>query len=95
MTATRTNDPSHVANKRRKRKRTTKTHPRRTPAPTVRNSNAGSPIASTRKKCMWNKKYKGYRFKFICNELEVAFKPRHKFTVELGGYADKENLESK
>ncbi len=22
-------------------------------------------------KCMWNKKYKGYRFKLICNELEV------------------------
>jgi hypothetical protein len=25
-------------------------------------------------KCMWNKKYKGYRFKSICKELEVAFK---------------------
>ncbi len=22
-------------------------------------------------KCMWNKKYKGYRFKLICNELKV------------------------
>ncbi len=46
-------------------------------------------------KCMWNKKYKGYHFKSICNELEVAFKPCHKFTAELGGYADKEDLESK
>jgi hypothetical protein len=46
-------------------------------------------------KCMWNKKYKGYHFKSICNELKVAFKPRHKFTAELGGYADKEDLESK
>jgi hypothetical protein len=40
---------------------------------------------------MWNKKYKGYHFKFICNELEVAFKPRHKFLKELGGYASKGN----
>jgi hypothetical protein len=29
-------------------------------------------------KCMWNKKYKGYRFMSICDKLEVAFKPRHK-----------------
>ncbi len=43
---------------------------------------------------MWNKKYKGCRFKSICDKLEVAFKPRHKFTAELGGYADKEDLES-
>jgi hypothetical protein len=32
-------------------------------------------------KCMWNKKYKGYRVKSICNELEVDFKPRIKFTA--------------
>jgi hypothetical protein len=37
---------------------------------------------------MWNKKYKGYRFKSICDELEVAFKPCHKFTADLGGYAE-------
>jgi hypothetical protein len=42
-------------------------------------------------KCMWNKKYKGYRFKSICNELEVAFKPRITFTADLGGYAAKED----
>ncbi len=46
-------------------------------------------------KCMWNKKYKGYRFKLICNELEVAFKPRIKFTADLGGYAAKEDSGSK
>jgi hypothetical protein len=44
---------------------------------------------------MWNKKYKGYRFKLICDELEVEFKPRIKFTADLGGYAEKEDLESK
>ncbi len=42
-------------------------------------------------KCMWNKKYKGYRFKSICDELKVAFKPRHKFAAKLGGYASKDN----
>jgi hypothetical protein len=42
-------------------------------------------------KCIWNKKYKGYRFKSICNKLEVAFEPRHKFSTKLGGYANKGN----
>ncbi len=42
-------------------------------------------------KCMWNKKYKGYRFKSICNKLEVAFKPCHKFSTKLDGYASKGN----
>ncbi len=46
-------------------------------------------------KCMWNKKYKGYRFKSICDELEVDFKPRIKFTADLGGYAEKEDPRSK
>jgi hypothetical protein len=42
-------------------------------------------------KCMWNKKYKGYCFKSICGELEVAFKPPHKLLTELGRYASKGN----
>jgi hypothetical protein len=42
-------------------------------------------------KCMWNKKYKGYQFKSICNKLEVAFKPCHKFTADLGGYAKQDS----
>ncbi len=46
-------------------------------------------------KCMWNKKYKGYRFKLICNELEVAFEPRITFTTDLGGYAANEDSGSK
>jgi hypothetical protein len=33
-------------------------------------------------KCMWNKKYKGYSFKSICDKLEVTFKPSHNFTAE-------------
>jgi hypothetical protein len=46
-------------------------------------------------KCMWNKKYKGYHFKTICDELEVEFKPRIKFTADLGGYAERGGSESK
>jgi hypothetical protein len=46
-------------------------------------------------KCMWNKKYKGYRFKLICDELEVEFKPCIKFMADLGGYAEKEDSGSK
>jgi hypothetical protein len=42
-------------------------------------------------KCMWNKKYKGYQFKSICNKLEVAFKPCNKFTADLGGYAERDS----
>ncbi len=44
---------------------------------------------------MWNKKYKGNHFKSICDKLKVTFKPHHKFTAELGGYMDKEDLQSK
>ncbi len=40
---------------------------------------------------MWNKKYKGYWFKSICDELEVVFKPRHKFAADLGGYAERDS----
>jgi hypothetical protein len=46
-------------------------------------------------KCMWNKKYKGYRFKLICDELKVAFKPRITFTADLGRYGAKEDSGSK
>ena len=42
-------------------------------------------------KCMRNKKYKGYRFKLICNELEVDFKPHIKFLADLGGYAERDD----
>ena len=46
-------------------------------------------------KWMWNKKYKGYRFKSFCDELEVEFKPRIKFTANLGGYAEKDGSGNK
>ncbi len=49
------------------------------------------PHRVARDKCMWNKKYKGYRFKSICDELEVAFKPCHKFAADFGGYAEQDS----
>ena len=52
------------------------------------------PHAAEPDKCMWNKKYKGYRFKAICDELEIEFKPRHTFSAELGGYVDTKDSES-
>jgi hypothetical protein len=36
--------------------------------------------------CFWNKKYYGYRPKGMCNEMELRYKPHHKFTADLGGY---------
>jgi hypothetical protein len=41
------------------------------------------------------KKYKGYRFKSVFNELEVDFKPRIKFAADLGGYEEKDDSGSK
>ncbi len=49
------------------------------------------PHSVSEDKCMWNKKYKGYQFKSICDKLEVAFKPRHKFTADLGGYVERDS----
>ena len=42
-------------------------------------------------KCMWTKKYMGYPFKLICDELKVDFKPCIKFTSDLGRYVEKDN----
>ncbi len=49
------------------------------------------PHRVSKDKCMWNKKYKGYWFKSICDKLEVAFKPHHKFAANLGGYAERDS----
>jgi hypothetical protein len=52
------------------------------------------PHRVSKDKCMWNKKYKGYQFKSICDKLEVAFKPHHKFTADLEGYAEQDSNSS-
>ncbi len=35
-------------------------------------------------KCFWNKEWKGWRPCPVCDELEVTFKPRSKFSAKLG-----------
>ena len=37
-------------------------------------------------KCRWNRKWKGYRNQYQCAEMELPYKPRWKFTPELGGF---------
>jgi hypothetical protein len=39
-------------------------------------------------KCFWNKKYKGYRAKWIFDEIELKYKPRHRFAADMGGYQE-------
>ena len=44
--------------------------------------------------CFWNKKYHGYCPRGICDKMELNYKPRHKFTADLGGYpADSSGFE--
>eukprot|EP00956_Cyclotella_meneghiniana_P004235 scaffold5184_cov39-Cyclotella_meneghiniana.AAC.4 len=37
-------------------------------------------------KCFWNRKYKGFRPAWICQEMEIPYKGRHKFSSDMGGY---------
>ena len=37
-------------------------------------------------KCFWNKEYKGWRPKAVCDEMEMKFIPRHKLSEAMGGY---------
>ena len=82
----------HAAKRRRTRGRRAMRRQQRTHAPIAKNPVLPHPVNPD--KCMWNKKYKGYRFKYICNKLEVTFKPPHSFTAEMGGYAKTEDAES-
>jgi hypothetical protein len=72
--------------RREKDKKGAKKQHEKITCPQCKKFNRTKPHRVSEDKCMWNKKYKGYRFKSICDELEeVAFKPCHKFTVDLGG----------
>ena len=44
-----------------------------------------------KEKCFWNKKYKGYRPRTVCDKLEIDFKPQSKFTAKLGGYTSEDS----
>ena len=79
----------------RKKKKDNKDMPAKNTCPHCKKFQPRKPHRIDPDKCMWNKKYKGYRFKSICNKLEVAFKPCHKFTAKQGKYTDKEDSECK
>ncbi len=74
-----------------KQKKDKDNKPKKNPCPHCKKFHCKKPHQVEPDKCMWNKKYKGYHFKLICDELEVAFKPHHKFSAELGRYASKGN----
>lgn len=39
-------------------------------------------------KCGWNPKYKGWRPEYICEKLEIDYKPKYKFSKDMGGTRD-------
>jgi hypothetical protein len=75
----------------RKQKKDKDNEPKKNLCPHCKKFNCKKPHQVEPDMCMWNKKYKGYRFKLICEELKMVFKPCHKFSVELGRYASKGN----
>jgi hypothetical protein len=74
--------------KKKKEKNKHNEEPKKNSCPHCKKYHRKKPHRVDPDKCMWNKKYKGYRFKSICDELEMDFKPRIKFTADLGGYAE-------
>jgi hypothetical protein len=76
---------------RRKQKKDKDNKPKKNTCPHCKKFHHKKPRQVEPDKCMWSKKYKGYRFKLICDKLKVAFKPRNKFSAKLGWYASKGN----
>ncbi len=81
---------SHHGGHKKDKKGAKKQHEKNT-CPHCKKFHRTKPHCVSKDKCMWNKKYKGYQFKSICDKLEVAFKPHHKFTADLGGYAKRDS----
>ncbi len=78
---------SHHGGCKKDKKGARKQHEKKT-CPHCKKFHCIKPHCISKDECMWNKKYKGYQFKSICNKPEVAFKPCHKFNADLGGYAE-------
>jgi len=76
---------------KKKKEKDTNDEPKKNTCPHCKKYHRKKPHRVEPDKCTWNKKYKGYHFKSICDELEVDFKPRIKFLADLGGYAEKDN----
>jgi hypothetical protein len=79
---------------KKKKKKAKDDEPKKNTCPHCKKYHRKKPHRVEPDKCMWNKNYKGYRFKSICDELEVNFKPRIKFSADLGGYAKKDDSDS-
>jgi len=45
-------------------------------------------------KCFYNKKYKGWRPSKICKELDIKFKRRHEYSLDMGGFVSSTSEES-
>ena len=80
-----------TAREKKKKEKAKDDEPNKNTCPHCKKYHRKKPHRVEPDKCMWNKKYKGYRFKSICDELEVDFKPRIKFSADLGGYAVKDD----
>jgi len=72
------------AHEKKKKEKDKDNEPKKNTCPHCKRYHRKKPHRVEPDKCMWNKKYKGYRFKSICNELEVDFKPCIKFLADLG-----------
>jgi hypothetical protein len=75
---------------RGKQKKDKDDEPKKNTCPHCKKFHCKKPYQVEPDKFMWNKKYKVYHFKSICDKLKVAFKPCHKLSAELGGYASKD-----
>ena len=82
------------AHEKKKKEKAKDDEPKKNTCPHCKKYHRKKPHCIEPDKCMWNKKYKGYRFKLICDELEVDFKPRIIFSADLDGYAEKDNGDS-
>jgi len=80
-----------TAHEKKKKEKAKDDEPKKNTCPHRKKYHRKKPHRVKPDKCMRNKKYKGYRFKSICDELEVDFKPRIKFLADLGGYAEKDD----
>ena len=73
------------AREKKKKEKDKNDEPKKNTCPHCKKYHRKKPHRVEPDKCMWKKKYKGYRFKSVFNELEVDFKPRIKFAADVGG----------
>ncbi len=84
-----------TAREKTKKEKAKDDEPKKNTCPHCKKYHRKKPHCVKPNKCTWNIKYKGYRFKTICDELEVDFKPGITFLADLGGYAETDNSGSK